>query len=129
MEEPLAAAMARRNHDVVVHLLALGAVPRSPCIMADLASEWSVAVLAAAIAAGGDVNAGSWSQQRPVFAAARSAVDADAKVLLLLEQPALNLAGVEEHVRTWRGAGMAARVRDEVSADTVSVARWWDTLD
>ena len=105
---PLAAAVHRQHHDVVVWLLSLGADPNGRTVMFNGSTLSTTAILQLLIDAGGDVNEES-NGLPPLLAAVRRDFNREDNVRVLLAQPSLNVAvkwdckTPEQHAPCMRG--------------------------
>ena len=115
---PLAAAVARKHHDVVVWLLSHGADPNGCAVMFNGVHNSTADILQLLIDAGGDVNRNG-GDRPPVFWAVY--LDSVDKVRVLLAQPSLDfhnkygLKTPEEYARANRKPALADMIAQEVS--------------
>ena len=120
---PLAAAVWKQHHDVVVWLLCHGADPNGDVVMFYGAFNSTAAILQLLIDAGGDVNRESGGVPPLSAVPGRNSED---KVRVLLAQPSLDLTITyngktpEQHARDCGRPAVAAMIAREVSGNGAS---------
>ena len=125
---PLAAAVNRKHHDVVVWLLSHDADPNGYGVMWYGAIDSGASIFQLLIDAGGDVNRECWGQP-PLFTAAWGD-NCEVNVRVLLAQPSLDLTikfegrTPEEYARDDCIPGQTDLVAPEVSGEGASRFCW-----
>ena len=118
---PLAAAVFRQHHDVVVWLLSLGADANGDDVMCWGAACSTSDILQLLIDAGGDVNRNSGGEPPLFGAVVGSFGDIECKVRVLLAQPCLDVVATrngvtpEEYARAMGKPVLADMIAQEVS--------------